>query len=49
MPMKLAMPYKFLHMHVDELMKGNTCIHVALHVCRSFAWQLMSRVCLENV
>lgn len=41
-------------MHVDKLIKGNKCIHVPLHVCRSFAWQLLvslaqSRVCVVNV
>lgn len=46
--------YRFLHMHVDKLIKGNKCIHVPLHVCRSFARQLavslaLSRVCAVNV
>lgn len=35
--------YRFLRMHVDKLIKGNKCIHVPLHVCRSFAWQLGRR------
>lgn len=35
--------YRFLHMHVDKLIKGNKCIHVPLHVFRSFAWQLGRR------
>lgn len=41
-------------MHVDKLIKGNKCIHVPLHVRRSFAKQLLvslalSRVCVVNV
>lgn len=52
--MKFATLYRFLHMHVDKLIKGNKCIHVPLHVCRSFAWQLVvslaqSRVCVVNL
>lgn len=33
------MLYRSLHMHADKLIKGNKCIHVPLHVCRSFARQ----------
>lgn len=52
--MAFATLYRFLHMHVDKLIKGNKCIHVPLHVCRSFAWQLVvslaqSGVCVVNV
>lgn len=54
MQMTFATLYRFLHMHVDKLIKGNKCIHVPLHVCRSFAWQLVvsvaqSGVCVVNV
>ena len=52
--MSVATLYRFLHMHVDKLIKGNKCKHAPLHVCRSFAWQLVvslaqSRVCVVNV
>lgn len=51
--MTFAILYRFLHMHADKLIKENKCIHVPLHVCRSFARQpavslaLSGRVCFE--
>lgn len=52
--MTFAVLHRFLHMHVDKLIKENKCIHVPLHVCRSFARQpvvslALSRVCVVNV
>lgn len=52
--MEFATLYRFPHMHVDKLIKGNKCIHVPLHDFRSFARQLcvslvLSRACVVKV
>lgn len=54
MQMTFSTLYRFLHMHVDKLIKGNKCIHVPLHVCGLFTRQLvvslaLSSVCAVNV
>lgn len=36
-------------MHVDKLIKGNKCIHVPLHVCRSFVRQRVVSLALSSV
>lgn len=46
--MEFATLYRFLHMHVDRLIKGNKCIHVPFHDFRSFARQLCVSLVLSE-